>query len=72
LAELGFSMLQHGHAVDMPALTTTLREQRMGLVQTEPQYQFVHSILTKAAAGAITPASVAVALLPVDSVRQSR
>ena len=49
LAELGLALL--------------LREQRMGLVQTEPQYAFVYSILNDAAGGVSKPSRVETAPL---------
>ena len=64
LAELGVALLQKQKGVDMAALTTMLREQRMGLVQTQPQYEFVGKLLSDVANGAITPQAVKVSALP--------
>lgn len=72
LTELGIATLQRGHHVDMPDFTKMLRNQRMGLVQTEAQYDFVHTVLSDAANGTVKPAKVAIAPLPLDSTRQSR
>lgn len=63
LAELGLALLQRNMAVNLPVLTKTLREQRMGLVQTEPQYAFVYSILNDAAGGVSKPSRVETAPL---------
>ena len=63
LAELGIALIQRSKTVDMAALTKTLREQRMGLVQTEAQYAFVASILNDAAGGVSKPSRVETAPL---------
>ena len=44
--EIALLNFQHNLPVDLPDIVKTLRTQRIGLVQTEVQYNFIYKTLT--------------------------
>ena len=45
-SEIALLNFQHNLPVELPEIVKTLRNQRIGLVQTEVQYNFIYKTLT--------------------------